>query len=130
MGSKYVRQEWEYALSLGREKFVRPTYWEDPLPTSNDQSLPPDALRRLHFSRLMGALHTASEPTGAAAAVAPPPKAPFRACRAAAGGSAAVKGNTPSTTRVSGRGVLAGSIDSGRGWRGRNRGLRRQHLGI
>ncbi|MEI9999775.1 MAG: TIR domain-containing protein [Verrucomicrobiota bacterium] len=27
MRSRYVRQEWEYALSLGRREFVRPTYW-------------------------------------------------------------------------------------------------------
>src|SRR5262249_15323823 len=28
MRSRFVRQEWEYALSLGRANFVRPTYWE------------------------------------------------------------------------------------------------------
>jgi hypothetical protein len=32
MQSPYVEEEWRYALSLGRSHFVRPTYWEDPLP--------------------------------------------------------------------------------------------------
>src|SRR5262249_35025854 len=32
MRSPLVRQEWEYALSLGRAHFVRPTYWETPMP--------------------------------------------------------------------------------------------------
>ncbi|HJR07755.1 MAG TPA: TIR domain-containing protein [Pyrinomonadaceae bacterium] len=52
MHSVYVRQEWEYALSLGRPNFVRPTYWEVPLPESPAENLPPDELRRLHFQHL------------------------------------------------------------------------------
>jgi hypothetical protein len=50
MLSSFVRREWEYALSLGRPGFVRPTYWETPLPESPEQGLPPAALRALHFS--------------------------------------------------------------------------------
>ena len=34
MRSEQVRREWEYALSLHRPQFVRPTYWEDPLPST------------------------------------------------------------------------------------------------
>jgi hypothetical protein len=52
MHSAYVRQEWEYALSLGRQNFVRPTYWETPLPESATENLPPAELRRLHFQHL------------------------------------------------------------------------------
>ncbi|HEX9919044.1 MAG TPA: TIR domain-containing protein, partial [Pyrinomonadaceae bacterium] len=52
MRSVYVRQEWEYALSLGRQNFVRPTYWETPLPESATENLPPVELRRLHFQHL------------------------------------------------------------------------------
>ena len=49
MRSPFVRREWEYALSLGRDSFIRPTYWENPFPESPDPPLPPDELKRLHF---------------------------------------------------------------------------------
>ena len=52
MRSPHVRREWEYAQSLARPHFIRPTYWEEPLPSSDQPPLPPDSLRRLHFSRL------------------------------------------------------------------------------
>ncbi|HEV8580522.1 MAG TPA: toll/interleukin-1 receptor domain-containing protein [Thermoanaerobaculia bacterium] len=52
MQSPYVEEEWRYALSLGRPHFVRPTYWEDPLPEDPDRDLPPGDLRRLHFQLL------------------------------------------------------------------------------
>jgi ribosomal protein L40E len=52
MNSKFVEQEWEYALQLGREGFVRPVYWEDPLAEDPDRDLPPERLRCLHFSWL------------------------------------------------------------------------------
>jgi hypothetical protein len=42
--SPYVRQEWEYALKLGRDKFIRPVYWEEPKP-----SIPPE-LGHIHFA--------------------------------------------------------------------------------
>jgi hypothetical protein len=64
MRSPWVRQEWEYALSLGRPHFVRPTYWEMPLPQAPEQDLPPSALRALHFQRLP----VQSEPPAPAAA--------------------------------------------------------------
>ncbi len=54
MRSPFVRQEWEHALALTRPNFVRPTYWERPMPELPEQDLPPEALRRLHFQRLGG----------------------------------------------------------------------------
>ena len=44
--SKYVRQEWEYALkrSTGRTAFIRPVYWEQPMPP-----VPPE-LGHIHFA--------------------------------------------------------------------------------
>jgi hypothetical protein len=64
MGSRFVRQEWEYALGLGRPHFVRPVYWEDPMPDDPDQDLPPEELLRLHFQRLpaAGGPHAALRP--------------------------------------------------------------------
>lgn len=44
--SEYVEQEWRHALSLGRENFIRPIFWEHPVPT------PPDELNDLHFAHL------------------------------------------------------------------------------
>jgi hypothetical protein len=52
MFSPWVRQEWEYALSLGRSAFIRPTYWETPIPEAPEHDLPPAALRALHFHQL------------------------------------------------------------------------------
>ena len=48
-----MRQEWEYALSLNRANFIRPVYWEEPLPELREQGLPPAALKRLQFHRLI-----------------------------------------------------------------------------
>lgn len=50
MASEFVRQEWEYALALRRNHFVRPVYWEEPLPAK--EGLPPVTLRQLHFQRI------------------------------------------------------------------------------
>ena len=36
MRSEYVRWEWEHACALGRRGFIRPTYWEVPMPQSNN----------------------------------------------------------------------------------------------
>jgi hypothetical protein len=52
MTSPFVRQEWEHALSLGRPYFVRPVYWEEPMPCTTDGMLPPQALRELHFQQV------------------------------------------------------------------------------
>jgi actin-like ATPase involved in cell morphogenesis len=56
MTSPFVRQEWTYALGLGRPSFIRPVYWEKPLPELPEQDLPPGELRRLHFRYLPAVL--------------------------------------------------------------------------
>jgi hypothetical protein len=50
--SPFVRQEWEHALQLGRPGFIRPVYWEDPIPRRPEHDLPPAALSQLHFQKL------------------------------------------------------------------------------
>jgi hypothetical protein len=82
MESPYVHREYEHALSLNRPHFVRPTYWEDPLPSDPARNLPPDTLLRLHFQRigpfLLSALDRppspapARPPEGATCEVGPP----------------------------------------------------------
>lgn len=52
MRSAFCRQEWEYALRLSRSDFIRPVYWEDPMPRDDASGLPPAALNRLHFAYL------------------------------------------------------------------------------
>ncbi len=44
--SPYVRKEWEHALGLGRDEnaFIRPVYWEMPMPGV------PDELEHIHFA--------------------------------------------------------------------------------
>ncbi len=62
--SRYVEEEWRYALSLGKPNFVRPTYWEDPLPEAPELRLPPSELRRLHFQLLPGGLDSKTTSSG------------------------------------------------------------------
>ncbi len=52
MTSEFVSKEWRYALTLARPNFIRPTYWEQPMPELPDIDLPPAELRRLHFHPL------------------------------------------------------------------------------
>ena len=59
MRSRYCREEWEHALSLGRPLFVRPFYWEDPQPADPANGLPPPALAALEFVKV--SLHAARE---------------------------------------------------------------------
>lgn len=54
--SRYVAQEWQYALGLGRNAFVRPTYWQDPMPA------PPELLQGIHFHRLTAAVSPSATP--------------------------------------------------------------------
>jgi hypothetical protein len=44
--SDYVEREWRYALALSRQAFIRPAFWELPMPS------PPQPLEGLHFYRL------------------------------------------------------------------------------
>ena len=52
MRSPHCRDEWEHALALDRPLFVRPVYWEEPLPEDPGQGLPPTELRALHFVKV------------------------------------------------------------------------------
>ena len=52
MRSPFVRREWEHALTLGRQGFIRPVYWENPRPEDRASGLPPEPLERIQFSRL------------------------------------------------------------------------------
>jgi hypothetical protein len=45
--SEYVEQEWRHALSMNRKHFIRPVFWEDPMPK------PPDELGHIHFDELV-----------------------------------------------------------------------------
>ena len=79
MRSPHVLREWEYAESLARPHFIRPTYWEEPLPSSDNPPLPPDSLRRLHFSRLSALPAPPAQPppapmTAPAGTSPPPPR--------------------------------------------------------
>jgi hypothetical protein len=56
--SQEVSREWRLALALSktRDRFIRPLYWETPMPS------PPEALGHLHFSRLdLKLLHRAAK---------------------------------------------------------------------
>ncbi|WP_378019865.1 TIR domain-containing protein [Actinomycetospora rhizophila] len=52
MRSPQVRREWEFALRLGREGFIRPVYWEEPRPVDPAQRLPPPEIGALHWAWL------------------------------------------------------------------------------
>jgi hypothetical protein len=44
--SKYVNKEWKHALGLKRHNFIRPVYWEKPMPS------PPRALKQIEFTKM------------------------------------------------------------------------------
>jgi hypothetical protein len=46
--SDYVAKEWRYACKLGRQNFIRPVYWLDPMPS------PPQELANTVFGREFG----------------------------------------------------------------------------
>ena len=52
MISPHVRQEYEFALSLGRPNFIRPVFWEDPFPEDEKRDLPPGILKTIQFHKL------------------------------------------------------------------------------
>ena len=58
--SDYVQKEWRYALALRRNSFIRPVYWDEPLPARDD--LPPKDLLDLHFQRIASWSGVASPP--------------------------------------------------------------------
>jgi peroxiredoxin len=52
MRSADTVDEIKYAVSLERPGFILPTYWEEPLPRSPAEELPPPAIDRLQFHRI------------------------------------------------------------------------------
>ena len=50
--SEYVEREWRFALNLNRSGFIRPVYWEEPIPELPERNLPPNELRKFHFQRI------------------------------------------------------------------------------
>jgi thiol-disulfide isomerase/thioredoxin len=52
MHSADTVDEINYAVSLERPGLILPTYWEDPLPRSPAEELPPPAIERLQFHRI------------------------------------------------------------------------------
>jgi hypothetical protein len=46
--SNYVEQEWRHALTQDKPNFIRPVYWNKPLPD------PPEELQEFHFAYLPG----------------------------------------------------------------------------
>ncbi len=52
LASPQVEREWQYALGLNRDGFIRPVYWEDPLPSDPGRDLPPEALVACEFQKL------------------------------------------------------------------------------
>ena len=98
MQSPFVEQEWRYALSLGREGFVRPTYREEPLPELPERGLPPEDLRRLHFYHLRGGAPAAE---AMSAPAAPAPRGAY--------GSGSVQSSLPKRRSRGMKTLLAGS---------------------
>jgi len=52
MRSPHCQHEWKHALALHRSRFIRPIYWEEPLPQDPGRGLPPAALLALHFVKV------------------------------------------------------------------------------
>jgi hypothetical protein len=76
MRSQFCRNEWEYALSLGRPSFVRPLYWERPFPEDLALGLPPPSLRALQFVPVRLYVPQPAEESVRQAAAPPSPVAP------------------------------------------------------
>jgi hypothetical protein len=76
MRSPFCRQEWEYALSLGRQSFVRPVYWESPLPQDLVLGLPPPNLRALQFVPVRLFVPKPADQDAEVVATVPPPGPP------------------------------------------------------
>jgi hypothetical protein len=83
MRSPFVQQEWEYAMNLGRDSFVRPTYWEQPMPEPPQDGLPPQ-LARLHFQSLCTSALGAGAGNADAQAAAPAQARPSASAEASA----------------------------------------------
>jgi hypothetical protein len=80
MRSEFVRKEWEFALGLRRDEFIRPVYWQDPLPRDLEAGLPPAELLKIHFHALptkLAALADEGDAGTDAAPTAPTPLQPI-----------------------------------------------------
>ena len=56
MRSPYCQQEWEHALALRRPDFIKPLFWEDPMPEDMTLGLPPASLLKFHFVQVRSGL--------------------------------------------------------------------------
>jgi TIR domain len=83
MRSPHCQDEWEHALALRRPLFIRPVYWEDPLPQDPGQELPPAALRELQFVKVPVAQPYPVQPAAYAPPAPPAGPAPAKRRRAA-----------------------------------------------
>ncbi len=82
MSSPSCRRQWETALTVPKDEFIRPLYWEDPFPRAD--GLPPDDLGRLRFVRVPGPTPTTTETLWTGTPTprpAPAPEAPTLAPR-------------------------------------------------
>jgi len=52
MRSPDIADEIRYAIGLSRPGFILPTYWEEPVPRSPEEGLPPAEIDRLQFYRI------------------------------------------------------------------------------
>ena len=76
MYSVHVQREWEHALRLNRNGFIRPVYWEEPRPTDPTRQLPPPGIGQLHWARLPIRLTASSTNPPAPDRASDPPSAP------------------------------------------------------
>jgi serine/threonine protein kinase/peroxiredoxin len=83
MRSADTVDEINYAVSLERPGFILPTYWEEPLPRSPADQLPPPAIDRLQFHRIYpGAIsHAVQTEFRSAETFAPSPAERFETVR-------------------------------------------------
>jgi serine/threonine protein kinase len=100
MRSEYCRREWEEALSFDRPWFIRPIYWESPLPEDRVRGLPPDALRVIHFAQVPPA-PSGAQPAPSAPATAAPRPAEVRGVPVAAGAASAPATAAPGLVETS-----------------------------
>jgi hypothetical protein len=119
MRSPWVTKEWRYALALERPNFVRPTYWEQPMPEVPEEDLPPAELACLHFSPLRlgdlpppGGRHPTAAVAGAHA-LSPPPAELAWSRPLAVGGGPVSDPPAARSSRPRARGLAGGALRFG-----------------
>ncbi|MFO0919500.1 MAG: serine/threonine-protein kinase [Planctomycetaceae bacterium] len=102
--SREMAEEWTMALSLNRTGFIRSLYWEEPLPSDPDRSLPPPELLALGFQKIPKAVYGESVGGGSqrilyqSSQVSPAREAAFPLSNAGAAsdaGESAMRGEVP-----------------------------------